>query len=234
MFQSRMRAQRPGAGQMDREGTISSAREATAGNRALVGAIQTKLEVGPAGDRYEREADSVAKSVVSSLGAAPTQRQPGEEELMMSRIQRQGIEDEELLQGKWLQRQSIEDEELMMSRISRSMDAEPIVGAEGGGLDAATESAISSARSGGRGLDAPVRREMESAFGVDFSGVRVHTGQQADSLNSSMQARAFTTGSDMFIRSSDYSPGTRSGKELIAHELTHVVQQGAARSLEQE
>ncbi len=206
---------------------------AAPGNRTLAGAVQTRLEVGPAGDRYEQEADRVAHDVMSSIGAAPAQRESiDEEELQMSRIQRQDLEDEELLQGKWLQRQP-EEEELMMKRVSRAM-APSVVGAEGGGLDSATENAIASARSGGRPLDIPVRREMESAFGADFSGVRVHTGPQADSLNHSMQARAFTTGSDMFVRRSDYAPGSRSGKELIAHELTHVVQQGAARSLDPE
>ena len=91
---------------------------AASSNRALAGAVPAKLEVGPAGDRYEREADRVAHDVVSSIGSAPAQRESmDDEELQMSRIQRQGIEDEELLQGSWLRRQSVEDEELMMSRV---------------------------------------------------------------------------------------------------------------------
>ena len=234
MMQRRLRTRRIESAESDTQAKRPPGSSASVGNRALAGAVQAKLEVGPAGDRYEREADRVAHGVVSSIGSAPAQRESmDEEELQMSRVQRQGIDDEELLQGSWLRRQSIEDEELMMSRVSRSV-APSVVGAEGGGLDAATESAIASARSGGRPLGVPVRREMESAFGADFSGVRVHTGPQADSLNHSMQARAFTTGNDMFVRRSDYAPGSRSGKELIAHELTHVVQQGAARSLDEE
>ena len=75
---------------------------------------------------------------------------------------------------------------------------------------------------------------MESAFGADFSRVRVHTGPGRILFNHSMQARAFTTGNDIFVRRSDYAPGSRSGKELITHELTHVVQQGAVRSLDEE
>jgi hypothetical protein len=66
---------------------------------------------------------------------------------------------------------------------------------------------------------------MESAFGTDFGGVRVHTDSSADSLNQALSARAFTTGQDIFFRQGEYSPGSSSGKELLAHELTHVVQQ---------
>ena len=69
---------------------------------------------------------------------------------------------------------------------------------------------------------------MERGFGADFSGVRVHTDGQADTLNRSLNSRAFTTGSDVFFRSGEYNPGSRAGQELIAHELTHTVQQGAS------
>ena len=69
---------------------------------------------------------------------------------------------------------------------------------------------------------------MEGAFGADFSGVRVHSDAESDSLNEGLSARAFTTGQDVFIRREDYSPDSTAGQELIAHELTHVVQQGVA------
>jgi hypothetical protein len=89
----------------------------------------------------------------------------------------------------------------------------------------AVERSIESARGGGHGLDTSVRGQMEPAFGADFSGVRVHTDARADSLNRSLSAKAFTTGQDIFFRKDAYSPGTSSGRELLAHELTHVVQQ---------
>jgi outer membrane protein OmpA-like peptidoglycan-associated protein len=66
---------------------------------------------------------------------------------------------------------------------------------------------------------------MESAFGVDFGSVRVHTGAQANMLNHQLSARAFTTGQDIFFRQGEYNPGSSGGQELLAHELTHVVQQ---------
>lgn len=87
------------------------------------------------------------------------------------------------------------------------------------------EGAIQSARGGGQALDSGVRTQMEPAFGADFRNVRVHTGGGADALNRSLNARAFTTGQDIFLRQGEYKPGSSSGRELLAHELTHVVQQ---------
>jgi hypothetical protein len=66
---------------------------------------------------------------------------------------------------------------------------------------------------------------MERAFEADFSGVKVHTDTEADIMNRQLNARAFTTGQDIFFREGEYSPSSGSGQKLIAHELTHVVQQ---------
>ena len=87
------------------------------------------------------------------------------------------------------------------------------------------EQAIQRARGGGQALDGGVRTQMEPVFGSDFSGVRVHANAEADTLNHSLSARAFTTGQDIFFRQGAYNPGSSSGRELLAHELTHVVQQ---------
>lgn len=87
------------------------------------------------------------------------------------------------------------------------------------------EQSIQQARGGGHGIDSRVRGQMESAFGADFGNVRLHTDTQADTLNRELNARAFTTGQDIFFRQDAYNPGNSSGRELIAHELTHVVQQ---------
>jgi hypothetical protein len=87
------------------------------------------------------------------------------------------------------------------------------------------EASINRARSGGQVIADNIREPMEVAFGADFSGVKVHTDGQSDQLNRSIQARAFTTGQDVFFRQGEYNPGSRGGQELLAHELTHVVQQ---------
>ncbi|MCF4969137.1 eCIS core domain-containing protein [Nostoc sp. CMAA1605] len=103
-------------------------------------------------------------------------------------------------------------------------------GLEGGEASTDLESAINSARSGGQPLDAGLQAKMSTAMGADFSGVRVHTDAQSDQLNRSIQAKAFTTGQDVFFRQGEYQPGSRGGQELIAHELTHVVQQNFGAS----
>ena len=87
------------------------------------------------------------------------------------------------------------------------------------------EQAINRKRGGGQALDNKVQNQMESAMGTDFSSVRVHTDVDADALNQNLNARAFTTGQDIFFRNGEYQPGNSNGRELLAHELTHVVQQ---------
>jgi hypothetical protein len=81
---------------------------------------------------------------------------------------------------------------------------------------------------GGNPLEAGRREHFESTLGVSFDDVRVHADSQADSLARSVSARAFTTGTDIYFAASQYRPGTIEGDRLIAHELTHVIQQGNA------
>lgn len=239
--------------------------QSVAGNRAARSA-QRSMNVGAAGDSFEKEADSVARDILSKGDA---QRAPEEElqakhvqreaegaeaeeaELQAKHIQREAegaeAEDEEL-QAKHVQRQA-EDEELQAKHVQREAegaeaeeeelqakhvqrDAAPEVGMEGGSASAETSSAIEGARGGGQPLPDPVRREMEGHFGADFSGVRTHTDAQSADLNQRLSARAFTTGNDIFLGKEGLNAGSRGGKELLAHELTHVVQQGAARKLD--
>ncbi len=97
--------------------------------------------------------------------------------------------------------------------------------AGGGDLSPELEQRIDRARGGGRPLDDNIRGTMESALGADLGAVRVHTGAESHRLNESVSARAFTTGSDVFFADGEYAPGTSAGRELVAHELTHIVQQ---------
>ena len=83
---------------------------------------------------------------------------------------------------------------------------------------------------GGQSLDGATQRRMQSAFGVDFAGVRVHTDTRARELTEGMQARAFTIGSDIAFGGEEYKPGTPVGDALLAHELAHVVQQGGGNA----
>jgi hypothetical protein len=179
-------------------------------------AIQAKLSIGEPNDKYEQEADATASKVVQQINSTPqdqsVQREAAmeeEEELQMKPIS--SIQRDESME---------EDEELQMKSLVQRR------GNLGGG-EASTdlESSIQSARGSGQSLDASLQAKMGQAMGADFSSVKVHTDSQSDQLNKSIQAKAFTTGQDVFFRQGAYEPSSKNGQELLAHELTHVVQQ---------
>jgi hypothetical protein len=96
-------------------------------------------------------------------------------------------------------------------------------------LDDETADRINRERGDGQALDSSIQTKMNAATGQDFSNVKVHTGPESHALNESLSAKAFTTGHDIFFREGAYDPGSSSGQELLAHELTHVVQQSSGR-----
>ena len=102
-------------------------------------------------------------------------------------------------------------------------------GGEAYQLDDESTSRINSQRGNGAPLDSQIQMEMSEQMGFDMSGVRVHNSSESDALNRQMNAKAFTTGQDIFFKSGAYDPSSSSGKELLGHELTHVVQQGTGQ-----
>lgn len=133
------------------------------------------------------------------------------------------MEEEEPVQAKHdpaLQRAGEEDE------LQMKHDPTPRVGLEGGPVGGDIESRINSARGQGASVPDGIRGQMEEATGTDLSGVRVHQDQESDILNRQMTAKAFTTGSDIFLR----SDASTSDSRLMGHELAHVVQQSSGRT----
>lgn len=110
--------------------------------------------------------------------------------------------------------------------VDRHADA--VVGAAGGALDPSLESRLNLARAGGTPLLDGVRRPLESALGADLGRVRIHTGPEAAALNQAMSANAFTSGTDIFFRDGMPDMSSAGGLHLLAHELTHTVQQGVS------
>jgi hypothetical protein len=96
-------------------------------------------------------------------------------------------------------------------------------------MTADTEARIHRLRSGGQPMSPAVRREFEPRFGQDFGGVRIHTSPEAAQVSREINARAFTIGRDVMFGAGQYAPETMEGQKLLAHELTHVVQQGGSR-----
>lgn len=95
------------------------------------------------------------------------------------------------------------------------------------------ETSLSSSKGAGSPMNAVVKNNMESSFGIDFSSVRIHDNSAAIQMSKDLNAQAFTHGNDIYFNEGKYNPESASGKHLLAHELTHTVQQGNNNSVVQ-
>jgi len=121
-----------------------------------------------------------------------------------------------------------------ISRLASTIQPDALHGAAGGDVHPDVARSIEQRRGGGQPLDRGVVGSMGRVFETDFSSVRVHTGPDADVLNRSLNAKAFTTGNDIFFGKEQYNPGSSGGQQLIAHELTHVVQQNGGSDVQRQ
>ncbi|MCE7991875.1 MAG: DUF4157 domain-containing protein [Roseivirga sp.] len=196
--------------------------------------IQTKLTVGKPNDKYEQEADRVADQVVNS---APSQKPAiqkkcagcEQEEKAQMKPALQKAEEEEIQTKPPPTIMKMEEEEVQ-PKIQRKTEEEDIQTKPEKSTDNTTastyvESIIQTTQGHGSPMAKSTRAEMENGIGADFSSVRIHTDSSAIKMNQEMGARAFTTGRDVYFNTGEYRPETKSGKQLLAHELTHVVQQ---------
>lgn len=94
------------------------------------------------------------------------------------------------------------------------------------------ETSLQNSKGGGQPLDKETQQNMGQGFNADFSNVKIHTGGYAVQMAQSIGAQAFTNGSDVYFNSGKYAPHTHSGKKLLAHELTHVIQQQAVPGIQ--
>jgi len=162
-------------------------------------AIQTKLTVNQPGDVFEQEADRVADQEMRMAAPGMVQRQNED------KLQRKCAECEEEEKKTGLQRKEA-----------------------GGGPLFAPRSVHNVLNSPGQPLDPGVRAFMEPRFGRSFSDVRVHTDDMAINSARAVNALAYTVGNHVVFRNGLYEPGSQESRRLLAHELTHVVQQGGA------
>ena len=166
----------------------------TLGNQEMCGysSAQTKPYISPSGNRFEKEADTVAATVLTpfknTVPASPR----------ISPMRSSDVGEHSILQRKT---------------------------AESTGLSGQV-SELSSFNKGGRPLPEQVRSQLEPRFGADFQSVRVHHDANAARLSKSINAKAFTMGNHIVFGKGYYSPDTSAGKTVLAHELTHTIQQG--------
>ncbi len=217
--------------------------------------VQAKLTLSQPGDPYEKEADRVADQVMRMPEPCPScredeklqtkpladqmsplvQRQPKPEEeeenktpielkVLDSHLMQKREDDEEepiqtkLFEGVQIQRQT-EPEEEEEPIPTKNLDGQT----SGPRLGLANQ--VHALRNGGEPLPQSTCRFFESRFQQDFSQVRVHTNRQAAEAAGAINARAFTIGRDVVFGTGQYTPYTSIGSKLLAHELTHVIQQ---------
>lgn len=159
--------------------------------------IQPKLTIGPVDDAYEREADAVADSVLQKHDDTPIPNM-----ISPVNVQRKcaHCEEEEKLQRK--------EEGGNPGPLEAPSSVHDVIGSVGKPLDDGT------------------RSFMENRFGYDFGNVNIHTDAVAAKSAQAINALAYTSGNHIVFNEGRYAPDTASGKHLLAHELTHVIQQG--------
>src|SRR5680860_865035 len=218
--------------------------------------VQTKLTVNTPGDPFEQEADAMANRVAGGSSNAQMEEGKGlrlkeEEEETIQRAEEeeketiQRAEDEEepiqrLEEEELIQRSEDEEEEMVQRReeekeegcvacaqkeeetVHRSVNSPTN---RGGTTAPSIVSEVVS--SPGQSMDKGTQITMENSFGTDFSSVRIHNDDRAQSSAKTISAQAYTYGSHIVFGRGKYEPHTPSGKHLLAHELTHVMQQGA-------
>ncbi|KFG69595.1 DUF4157 domain-containing protein [Microvirga sp. BSC39] len=206
--------------------------------------LQPKLQLSAPGDVYEQEADRIADEVVSLPGPGPflgtkddvTAAAPALHRKILPLVQRQESpgEDEETLPGL-SDDAGIETEAAGEESDDETKTIQPrrMPDADEADTGPAFQARLEAEHIGGRPLAEDVRSDMESRFGVDLGHVRVHTGARSAELARSIHAQAFTLGSHVYFGEGYYDPGSKRGRHLLAHELTHTVQQarGAMRLL---
>ncbi len=182
--------------------------------------LQAKLTVSAPGDRFEREADRMADAVMAG-GDGPREPLRPISRAVQPKFYRKELSPEDMVDSMPPAEAGLEDSE---GEIQRS------AAGEAGPLTSGFEQRLQrQASGGGDALPAGTRDFMETRFGYDFSSVRIHHDRGANEVSQQVGARAFTLGNDIFFGRAEYRPESRDGQHLLAHELTHVVQQGEGR-----
>ena len=164
--------------------------------------LQCKLAIGAINDPLESEADAMAERVLQTQEAPASASEP-------PAVRRK-------LNGEDSAESGRNSQPVLLRKAAGAVtpqEAPPIV--------------HQVLRSSGQALDAPTRSFMESRFGQDFGGVRIHTGPAAEESAQAVHAQAYTLGNHVVFAPGKYNPASSQGKRLLAHELTHTIQQQA-------
>ena len=197
--------------------------------------IQAKLAVGRPDDKYEREADKMADEVISNKDPKPGSRITGSilqthviSRHVSSTVSR--LEEEENRKKPFLPEDTSFNKKGSEDAQASFQDKPDIRRKTNGFSSKNTSSSVENIINASKGLGSPLpgstREFMEKGFGTDFGKVRIHTDSNSEHLNKHLNSLAFTHGNDIYFRHGQFNSATTSGKKLLAHELTHTIQQG--------
>ena len=206
---------------LSRSGAATSRPVARTAISGFLPIVQAKLHIGAPNDKYEQEADRVADQVMRMAEPEPT----------MIDLHARRSRQRQCIGSGGGQELCLECQEELQCRPRENAEefqAEAATGRKPS-LSPLLEASIRLLRGRGEPLRASQRAFFEPRFRVDFSASRIHTGPEAQELAEFLNARAFTVGSDIVFGQAQYAPASSAGMDLLAHELTHVVQQGYAK-----
>jgi len=203
-------------------------------------AIQPKVKIHAANDKFEKEADQVADNVVSSnqqtVSTTVSKVTPATQRKVLSSAKNRVARNAAAIQLKHSSAQN--SFPVQTKPGSNTFSCALLQCADSGPPTSQShnepnklQSVLSNQNTRGSPLPQSTRTHMESRMGADFSNVRIHTGAESQEASHSIGARAFTNGQHIHFGEGQFNPHTNSGKHLLAHELTHTVQQGASPAL---
>ncbi len=173
--------------------------------------IQPKLTINQPNDVYEQEADAMADKVVQTGQSGKAAHTiTGNKDIFLQRKCKECEEEEKKAQRK----------PASTSPASASVHLTSGLVANNSIVDS-----INSGQGRGHRMDSQTQLFMSEGFGVSFGNIQIHSDHHAASLSKELNARAFTVGNDIYFNAGEYSPSSTKGKHLLAHELTHTIQQ---------
>jgi outer membrane biosynthesis protein TonB len=217
--------------------------------------VQTKMTLSQPGDPQEQQADHMAEKVTTNTVAPSleVQRSPTNEEEKVSRAAKKeeeekisrtaDKEEEEKVQKKDEEEEKVQKKDEEEEKVQKKDEEEEKVqkkdeeeeksdvqrktatNGQGTTVHPALASSMNNSKGTGSQLSTGTIKEMSGLFGYDFGTVRIHTDSASEKMNDQLRAQAFTHGQDIYFNSGKFNPGVIAGKKLLAHELTHVVQQ---------
>ncbi|UBZ10420.1 DUF4157 domain-containing protein [Leeuwenhoekiella palythoae] len=194
--------------------------------------VQAKLKMGQSGDKYEQEADNVAQQVVENThgnSATKVQQKPLAQTIKPG-IQLKALEEDQV-QKKSEEEEAVqakEEEETVQAKTEENEEETLQAKLQTTATPSTSiQERLKNNKHNGEPMAPATQTRMEQNFGTNLSDVRIHTDVNAQKMSADLGAQAFTSGRDIYFNEGKYAPGSPEGDGLLAHELTHTIQQGA-------